>query len=198
MRCPNCDTGTLHPIDGRWSCDGCDYSETRGSRGPLAGDGAQLRCPACNKGGCWGYECLSPDETPEPTLPGPLAGTIATILAGITVVPDEPVIMCEDCGERPSDPSLHAAWFDEVCNQCDERRMEEYAVAMEKKGQLIESTDVCPCCEQAKCVPHLTCESTSDTDVPLDIHCGEPETARCLLAHPCRFHATAHYKAWAL
>ena len=146
MRCPNCDTGTLHPIDGRWSCDGCDYSETRGSRGPLAGDGAQLRCPACNKGGCWGYECLSPDETPEPTLPGPLAGTIATILAGITVVPD----------------------------------------------------DVCPCCEQAKCVPHLTCESTSDTDVPLDIHCGEPETARCLLAHPCRFHATAHYKAWAL
>jgi len=143
MKCPNCDTGTLHLIDGRWSCDGCDYSETRDSRGPCL-------CEEFNDGrsdvDCLVHAALQPNADFRLSKPGPLASTIATILAGITVVPDE----------------------------------------------------VCPCCEQSSCVPHLSCERDLAADVPTDIHCGEPETARCLLAHPCRFHATLVYKANAL
>lgn len=42
--------------------------------------------------------------------------------------------MCEECGERKADPSLHAAWFDEVCAECDKKRMGEFIKAREEKA----------------------------------------------------------------
>ena len=44
-----------------------------------------------------------------------------------------PMQMCEQCNERPVNPELHAAWFDEVCDVCDAKRMFEFAQHMEQK-----------------------------------------------------------------